>query len=70
LRTRSSTPSVPGRWRRGYGDSMAKLIQADAELIESMDMFRTDVLSVLNRLFLQGDDDGEISLAAFDSPPR
>ena len=38
--------------------------------IESMEMFGTDVISVLNRLFLQGDDDGGISLAAFVSPPR
>ena len=38
--------------------------------IESMDMFGTDMLSVQNRLHLQGDDDGGISLAAFVSPPR
>jgi hypothetical protein len=38
--------------------------------IVSMDMFGTAVLSVLNRLHLQGDDHGGISLAAFVSPPR
>jgi hypothetical protein len=37
--------------------------------IESMDMFGTDVLSVLTKLFVQGDDDGGLSLAAFVSPP-
>lgn len=35
-----------------------------------MDVFGTDVLSVLNRLCLQGGDDGGITLAAFVSRPR